>query len=370
MNQNTEDHDAHLFEIEKFVRDIEKGFKGGFVEVVDRYGRVKDVRELYLGKRYYRLLNNWLERYSEGYCYSARIEVFYDVCKGLGLLHPDPFPIGEPVDFDCAGGTRYIDLFDALIERIRARCQSREFTEQERQRSVSAERNQQNVLAMDEAMFEAKGRWLILYLTLGIKEELRHLITPEIIQKYRARFFAARRFNKLFSGIKNYAWSLEQGMKAGLHLHVILYYSGEHNHDAFIARQMGEYWVNVVTDGKGTYWNSNASDLKPGYEKRHGIGVGQINYDDGEKRKALRINLLYLAKAEQYLMIKSSERTRTFDMGRVPKKRKAGRPRAESGRRSSEIDGVAQVVGVSTHVMQAELPATRINPSTSSQRPD
>lgn len=41
----------------------------------------------------------------------------------------------------------------------------------------------------------------------------------------------------------------------------------------------------------------------------------------------MRKNLLYLAKASQYLMIKGAERVRTFDMGRAPEKVKAGRPR-------------------------------------------
>lgn len=327
MYEINEDHDAYLFEIEKFVQDIENSREGGFIEVLDRYGRIKGTRKLYLGERYYYLLNDWLNQYSDLYCYSARVEVFYDVCKGLDLLHLDPFPVGEPVDFECAGGMRYMDLFNTLIDRIRARCQSRQFKERERLRLANAESNQQRALAMEEAMFEVKGRWLILYVTFGIKEEFRHLITPEIIQQYRNRFFAARRFNKLLSGIKNYVWTLEQGTTAGLHLHVIVFYSADHNHDAYIAQQMGEYWVNVVTDGKGAYWNSNATDLKPGYEKRHGIGVGQINYDDGEKRKALQTILLYLAKAEQHLMIKTAERIRTFDMGRVPTKVKSGRPR-------------------------------------------
>ncbi|TCK97136.1 hypothetical protein B0G74_3838 [Paraburkholderia sp. BL9I2N2] len=127
-------------------------------------------------------------------------------------------------------------------------------------------------------------------------------------------------------------------MKArGLHLPIILLCSAEHNHDEFIAKQIGEYWGDVVTEGTGDYWNSNKTELRPGYEKRgQGIGVGQINRDDTEKRKALRTNLLYLAKAEQYLMIKAAERIRTFGTVHVPHKVKSGRPRVDSGMRSSE----------------------------------
>lgn len=54
----------------------------------------------------------------------------------------------------------------------------------------------------------------------------------------------------------------------------------------------------MVTQGKGECWNSNREWLKRSYKARgHGIGVGQINWNETEKRKALRINLVYLAKA-------------------------------------------------------------------------
>lgn len=62
----------------------------------------------------------------------------------------------------------------------------------------------------------------------------------------------------------------------------------------------------------------------------HGIGVGQIDWCDREKRKALRKNLIYLAKAEQYLLSWSTERIHAFGMAKTPKKVKAGRPRIHS----------------------------------------
>ncbi|MEJ0003522.1 MAG: hypothetical protein WDN30_08120 [Pararobbsia sp.] len=223
-----------------------------------------------------------------------------------------------------------MDAFNALIDEISRRCQSRQFTERERLRQLNAERNKENVLAMDEAMFSpdtGRSRWLVLSLTLRYKPKYRRWTTPEIVQQHRERFFAARRFNDLMSGIGNFVWAIEQGEDTGLHLHVILYYSSEHNHDERIAKQIGEYWVNVVTDGKGDYWNSNQGWLKRRYEKKgHGVGVGQIDWNSS-KREALRENLIYLAKAEQYLMSWSVERIHTFGMGHVPTKLKQGRPR-------------------------------------------
>ena len=328
----------HLFHIERFVRDIENGREGGFVEYVSRNTKEKRIRELRLAKRYYWCLNDWIERYSKLYCYSARVEAFYGVCKELGLIGAEPYSFGQPNEFDCLDGMRYMDVFNMLIERIHARCQSREFKEQERLRLKNAERNERNVLSM-------KSRWLILSLTLGVKPEFRDRLTVELIQRYRDRFFAAQRFNTLMSGIKGFVRTIEQGEETGLHLHVILFYSPEHNHDAFIAQQIGEYWVNSVTQGAGAYWNSNDGKRKAFYEKHgHGLGVGQINRNDDDKQKALSTNLAYLAKAEQYLMVKGTEHIHTFGMGRVPKKIKSGRPRSDAHTQAPGPEGVAMPV--------------------------
>ncbi|MBO7771589.1 inovirus-type Gp2 protein [Burkholderia pseudomallei] len=329
----------HLFKIEKFVIEIEKRGEAGFVEEATGDRKAMKILGLNLGKRYYGLLNDWLERYSDRYRYSARVEVFYDVCKELGFIGEYPFSFEAPGEVASEDGSRYMDLFNTLIEHIRMRCQSREFKERERLRLANAEKNKQNVLALEEAMFAeetGRSRWLVLSLTLRYRPEFRDVITLETIQQHRDRFFAARRFNKLISGIKNFVWTIEQGEKSGLHLHVILFYSTEHNHDEHIAKQIGEYWVNVVTEGRGDYWNSNDRRKKKNYETRgHGIGVGQIDRKDDKKRSALRTNLVYLAKAAQYLMIKGAERIRTFDMGQVPTKVKAGRPRADVGASSA-----------------------------------
>ncbi|CAL62009.1 Conserved hypothetical protein [Herminiimonas arsenicoxydans] len=324
----------HLFEIEEFVKDIVKeGWRGGRIEEFTHHAEMVKTRGLSLSKTYCRQVNNWLDQYSEIYRYSTRVEVFYDACKAMGL-------IGQKRSFEfllfgkleIKTGNGYMDLFNELIEQVYARCQAREFKERERLRKANAKRNRTNVLALEDAMFSeetGRSRWLILSLTLRYKPSYRRRITPEIIQQHRDRFFAARRFNELMSGIKNYVWTIEQGEDTGLHLHVILFYSADSNHDEYFAMQIGEYWENIVTEGKGDYWNSNDGKLKKGYkEKGHGVGVGQMNWNDFAKREALRINLVYLAKTEQYLMINVADSMHTFGMGQVPKKMKSGRPRA------------------------------------------
>jgi len=52
----------YLFGIEKFVKNIQNGWHSGFVNEVTRYAKVEKIRELYLGKRHYRFINDWLGR--------------------------------------------------------------------------------------------------------------------------------------------------------------------------------------------------------------------------------------------------------------------------------------------------------------------
>ncbi|RRW87962.1 inovirus Gp2 family protein [Pandoraea apista] len=324
---------SHLYRIERFVKEIEQGRTDSFAIRYDGVGILPVLQKCHLGKVHYPRLNDWIEHYSDLYRYSAHVEVFYDACKELGLLGTPRFAFGQPDTYPLRGNMRYMDIFDRLIESIRVRCQAREFKERKRLRLLNAERNKQNVIALEEGMFDeqsGRSRWLILSLTLRYKPEYRDQITPELIQEHRDRLFGAKRTNKLIGGIVNQVWAIEQGEDTGLHLHVILFYSADHNHDEHIAKLIGEYWVEVVTKGMGDYWNSNAGALKAGYKKRgHGIGVGQINWNDAEKRDALRTNLVYLAKAEQYLMLKSADRVKAFGMGELPQKVKSGRPRID-----------------------------------------
>ncbi|MEX3973545.1 hypothetical protein [Paraburkholderia caribensis] len=327
----------HLFEIEKFVNSIEKGWLGGFVDETTLYSKRRKLRKLYLAKQYYRKLNTWLERYSDIPGYSERVTVFYSACRDLGFIGKETYYFGKADEFDDREGVRYADWFNDLISRISVVVKTREFKERERLRKRNAKRNEQNVLAMNEEMYRVRSRWTILILTLNYQKQYRRWTTLNEIQKHRNKFFGAHRHTKLMRTIKNYVWAIEQGEKTGFHLHVVLYCSGKHQRDVWLAQQIGEYWANVVTEGKGAYWNSNARKAFHAL-RGHGIGTGQIDRKDGERREALRKNLLYLAKASQYLMIKGTERVRTFDKGRVPEKMKAGRPRVDRCEQAAGID--------------------------------
>lgn len=181
------------------------------------------------------------------------------------------------------------------------------------------QRNTERALQLDEAMYAARSRYLILVLTLSYKPEYRDSITLSDIRRDKERFFGNFRHNQLLQGINAYVWKIEEGENSGgLHLHVLIFYSGEHRADIYIAQRIGEYWENIITKGKGSYWNSNA-DKEIHKRYGHGIGTGQIDRHDEAKRRALQENLRYLAKGAQRVVSSTNTECRLFGTSQFPR---------------------------------------------------
>jgi hypothetical protein len=123
-----------------------------------------------------------------------------------------------------------------------------------------------------------------------------------------------------------YCWKLEYGGEKGFHYHMIFFYDGSKvQQDTNIARMIGEYWMNVITQGKGLYYNCNADKGK--YER---CGIGTINHYDTELIENLKLAAQYLAKPDDYLRDNASniEVDRTFGRGVMREKTEnRGRPR-------------------------------------------
>lgn len=184
--------------------------------------------------------------------------------------------------------------------------------------SRQAQRNLDRILQLEEAMFLRRSRYLVLVLTLSYQEAYKHWITLETIQQHRDQLLKNQRSNRLLQDIEGYAWKIEEGPTSGLHLHIVIFYSGKHQADVYFAQSIGEYWVNVITAGMGCYWNSNAhKEFHVRYG--HGDGTGQINRDDHAKRGALRLNLMYLVKDEQSVSNKANRYERMFGTSQPPR---------------------------------------------------
>ena len=110
----------------------------------------------------------------------------------------------------------------------------------------------------------------------------------------------------------------------GVHFHTILIYDGQKvREDITKGEQIGDYWKEQITDGKGTFHNCNRNEYKD-------KGIGMLDYKDTDKRKILDEDVLpYLCKDEQTIeSIKTNKKARAFTRGIAPKQKETrGRPR-------------------------------------------
>lgn len=129
----------------------------------------------------------------------------------------------------------------------------------------------------------------------------------------------------VFGEMVGYITKKELGEEKGVHIHVAIIYNGNIvREDITKAQQIGEYWKNNITKGKGVFHNCSKNEYK-------NKAVGVIDYKDEEKRKIFDEKVLtYLCKDEQSIdSLKTNIKDRAFTRGIAPKKKSnAGRPRS------------------------------------------
>ncbi|MDR5814982.1 inovirus-type Gp2 protein [Caballeronia sp. LZ033] len=124
-------------------------------------------------------------------------------------------------------------------------------------------------------------------------------------------------------------WRIEWSRASGYHLHAAFIFDGSKvkKHE-WLGEQIGQYWVNTITQGRGLYHNCNRDKHKHGER----WGIGEIGHSDTIKRGKLMCALSYLAKRSQYVYVKPSVKCKCFGTGRMPSARSAaGRPRKAGG---------------------------------------
>ncbi|WP_186079135.1 inovirus-type Gp2 protein [Burkholderia gladioli] len=330
-----------LASMEALVRDIEFSKDSAGFELTRNKWNKPVVVPKPLGKRFFYPMKAFFQNFAcaERHIYSPHVSAVCEAFEALGL-HPFTFTFRDPGSVERSTGKTHGETFNDVVKKVAEIVGSKQFRERLRVRRRNAERNEAKGLAIEQKVFENKSRQLVLMLHFGYQEKYRAHVTFEEIQKHRKKFFNNCRTNRLLRGIVDYIWKLEEGEESGLHLHVLIFYTADSCRDVYIAQQLGEYWVKV-TDGNGQYWNSNAN--KALHEKYgHGIGTGEINWDEDEKREALRENIRYMTKADQFLKMKHGEHSRVFGTSQVEEKKKPGRPRVVKAKGSIDSAGSAQ----------------------------
>lgn len=333
-----------LHELEHFVQDVISGEWPVTSPEIDRPHRW-GVSRNDLASKYFRSVSRYAEIppiLSPAYEYSEYANVFGSCCKKLGWPVPDTqwawSSIVDPVSSTTAG-----EMFIRLVTEIRREFQSSKVSTKLRNRKRNAKTRYLKGCSYVDRLFANRARLIVLRLDLGYKENqvTQRLYEPIEAQKAQLQdeaqtavkdfdhLLTNQRNNAIFEGLKGYIAKLEYGIQAGVHWHLLLFFDGSIRNPSshsFLAQSIGEYWVENITKGVGSYWNCNANTDK--YERFGTLGIGLIESHQSCLRDNLKRHVLkYFYKTTQYLRPKFGPKIRLIRKGVAPQPSARGRPR-------------------------------------------
>lgn len=211
---------------------------------------------------------------------------------------------------------------------------------------MSESRNSQRMVESTatyiDDLFDVYSKMQFIRLDLSYtKEHAREASLEEINQDLTHLLNNRRTKPSIFENMVGYIAKREYTEDKGPHIHTLFIYDGQKiSKDAYKGDQIGAYWKNEITEGKGIFHNCNREKGK--YAE---CALGMIDHTDEAKRTLLKEKAIaYLCKDEQSVdPIKQSGSERSFTRGIAPRKKSnAGRPRLSDMRAADDDDSLQE----------------------------
>ncbi|SFG24381.1 YagK/YfjJ domain-containing protein [Neptunomonas qingdaonensis] len=223
---------------------------------------------------------------------------------------------GESSDRD------YTDLENRIYKcfmRLSDKINSPSFKKLKLKVKKTCDKNYRSMLSYIDKLFEKRSRLLVVRVDLSYKRKYNDAMKKSILnnkdvgleadefEKVKSdmeRLLRNRRNNTIFNGLLGYIWKLEYGVLRRYHFHVLFFFnSSTRCRDATIGENIGEYWSNEITEGRGAYFNVNGSSSHYQNDAR-----GQVHCTDGNARNGLRHIASYFSKADYFMRLELPKR--------------------------------------------------------------
>lgn len=310
-----------LFLIHRFSKSIQETDYEGFIRMRNKFG--KTVLKEMKYATYFNLMNTFIAQYrmSKGSAPSEYVALFFEAIEALKL---EDFGFDNP-SFICCQNISEADIFNSLISWIREKARTKEFKKKVAAREYNYVRNFRSSSRLFDALRKKHADLLIIRIDLSYREEIAKDLCIKVAKNDIKRLFNNRRTNKIFKFNVGYLAKLEYKPKKGLHFHVVFFFNGakRQNH-AWLADEIGKYWRDCVTKGRGIFHNCNK-----GMSKYKQCGIGEFHYSDENKANIFKNRVIkYVTKPDDYIRHVFGNEERLFFKGVAPKnKSNSGRHR-------------------------------------------
>lgn len=268
-----------------------------------------------LASLYFHQINSFIALYSTDFIFTPKTELFFRICKELSIF--DSY-FSNPSAL-CSNGMVAADCFNLLLERIREEAGKPEFRRRIYRHTEGRKRNLASLVKYVDYLFKyRRSRLIVVRVDLSYKAN-----NGPAMRSNQAKLDLAHLLNNMrskagiFSSIEGYLWKLECGLNGADHFHCIFFFNNDrHQKDAWLGEEIGKYWSEEITHGKGKYFNCNRKFNKV---KQNHLCIGRIEANDNEKLNLLnRYVIKYLCKSEQQVVAKTKKRYRTIGRGDMP----------------------------------------------------
>jgi hypothetical protein len=169
-------------------------------------------------------------------------------------------------------------------------------------------------------------------------------VSAKQMKAHRARIM--RYVRRTFPAVIGHMWTIEYGEMKGPNFHVIIHLNGHKARQGIdVARQIGEHWRDVVTDGHGCYLNVNKFEDQ--FEAQGRRSIGLISHADGKRRSNLLQAALCLVKTDIFARVAMPGFGKTFGRGRIRPRKKSNAGRKRKGYRlQAAIKAIAERRGI------------------------
>lgn len=273
---------------------------------------------------------------SDLYTYNEHINVFKACCERLGLMDRKfSWLTLRTASLDSRSPET---VFIKLVRMVREECLASSIRLAVAKRRHEAWERFEDYCDYFDACFNKHARLVFIRVDLYYQSGSADQITAQQATDDLDHMLENRRHNTVFRGWVGYVAKLEYGVQKRLHWHLLVIFDGRTRDGAShvdIARKIGEYWKKRVTNGRGAYWNCNASSKD--YLQRNICGIGPISYADMHLRQNLELEVLnYLTKTTQLLRPKFGKDVKTIRRGQFPKVAKG----SKRGRKRSLVERI------------------------------
>ena len=205
------------------------------------------------------------------------------------------FVYGVGIHLNHTGYSTSPDALNGCVDHINAYLVRREVKRRAYLAPEKHRNHRKQISQYIDGLFNNHGRVLVLRMDFSYRADFYPRMT--LIKRHRDTLIRYLRDQQ--QGFLGFIWRMEYGIDKGYHLHtVILFNANQVQRDIRLGLVVGKYWNEVITEGNGLHYNCNAH--KGSYRD---CGIGEIHWEDSDKRASFERAALYLAKPDPLLEI-------------------------------------------------------------------